>query len=1036
MLLLRLRCNALSGFVGVVLLGVAVALGQTPAAKPPKKAPAKPWAEMDYGPVLSATIESSYPQRNITQKGIAVRLDAKMPAYVLFDEDLMRYSLAWTGGPIDWNGVLFNGNHQVWPAAVGDFIYGTNLGPGWAKAGSFDDPRTHYKSTDYKKESKEWQDRAYGPLPHEQAQYRGRYLNGQQVILSYTVGGVGVLDSPGLEMNGDLAVFTRTLNIEKSSADLDLNVLDQPGQMSKIIHVESAQKQQPQLSAKNNWVVLGDLNPPVPAPVDTARPAFPANGLIDSWSFDEADGNAAGSDPQLSAEVSGATRTPGRFGSAISTKAGQHAIVKNTTAADFSKDFSIVGWVKTKQGGTIVSKTIAGKWVPGGKTLFVEGGNLTLDMGWVGAVRSPKTINDGQWHHVGVTYQAQSGAVQLYVDGKADAKGSLKSMADPAGSQMRFGLTSDDFPRADGNRLDGAVDEIAVYSRALTAAEIGKLAPGAPAMPEKAIIVAAMGQANEMTWSIVNHSGLRLHIPAAATPAKIKLAMARVTGKTTPTFKAALEASAPAADLSAMTHGGAARYPQELVTKGVLAKADDKPYVVDQLIAPIDNPFKSRMRFGAFDFFPGGKSAAISTWDGDVWLVTNIDEKLEHLTWRRIATGLYQPLGLKIVSDAKVEEGKPLIYALCRDEIVRLHDLNSDGEMDYYECFNNDAQVTEHFHEFAMGLQTDAEGNFYYAKSARHGLAAVVPQHGTLLKVSKDGSTTTILANGFRAANGVGIGPNGEFAATDQEGYYTPANRINLIIPSLGTTPFYGNLWSYLSTPRTLKDGYDPPLCFLPVNVDRSPAEDVWVTSDKWGPLKGSMIHTSYGTGKLFLVPHEIVDGVPQGGAVPFPDIQFRTGVMRARFSPADGQLYLCGLVGWATDMTAPGGFYRVRYTGKPVNMPVGLHVKKDRIELTFTNPLDKTTAQDLSSYAVQQWNYRWTQNYGSKHYSVTDPNKQGEDDVEISAATLSEDGKTVTLKIPDLKPVMQMKIQLNLKTSDGAPIKQTIHNTINRIPQ
>ncbi len=47
-----------------------------------------------------------------------------------------------------------------------------------------------------------------------------------------------------------------------------------------------------------------------------------------------------------------------------------------------------------------------------------------------------------------------------------------------------------------------------------------------------------------------------------------------------------------------------------------------------------------------------------------------------------------------------------------------LHDLNGDGETDFYECFNNDHQVTEHFHEFAMGLQTDAEGNFYYAKAA------------------------------------------------------------------------------------------------------------------------------------------------------------------------------------------------------------------------------------------------------------------------------------------------------------------------------
>ncbi|MDP4855483.1 MAG: hypothetical protein NWR20_05315 [Schleiferiaceae bacterium] len=44
----------------------------------------------------------------------------------------------------------------------------------------------------------------------------------------------------------------------------------------------------------------------------------------------------------------------------------------------------------------------------------------------------------------------------------------------------------------------------------------------------------------------------------------------------------------------------------------------------------------------------------------------------------------------------------------CRDQIARLKDLNGDGETDFIECFNDDAQVTEHFHEFAMGLQTDA----------------------------------------------------------------------------------------------------------------------------------------------------------------------------------------------------------------------------------------------------------------------------------------------------------------------------------------
>src|SRR6185312_12397981 len=101
----------------------------------------------------------------------------------------------------------------------------------------------------------------------------------------------------------------------------------------------------------------------------------------------------------------------------------------------------------------------------------------------------------------------------------------------------------------------------------------------------------------------------------------------------------------------------------------------------------------------------------------------------------------------------KVVNGR--IYVSCRDQIVLLRDLNGDGETDFYENFNSDHQVTEHFHEFAMDLQVDAEGRFYYTKAARHGLPALVPQHGTLLRVDRDGRRTEILATGFRAPNGV-----------------------------------------------------------------------------------------------------------------------------------------------------------------------------------------------------------------------------------------------------------------------------------------
>ena len=109
------------------------------------------------------------------------------------------------------------------------------------------------------------------------------------------------------------------------------------------------------------------------------------------------------------------------------------------------------------------------------------------------------------------------------------------------------------------------------------------------------------------------------------------------------------------------------------------------------------------MRLGGFDYFSDASRAAVCTWQGDVWIVSGLGKSLDsgktagQLTWKRIAAGLFQSLGLKIVDDR--------IYVLGRDQITRLVDLNNDGETDFYENFNNDAQVTEHFHEFAMALQ-------------------------------------------------------------------------------------------------------------------------------------------------------------------------------------------------------------------------------------------------------------------------------------------------------------------------------------------
>jgi hypothetical protein len=294
----------------------------------------------------------------------------------------------------------------------------------------------------------------------------------------------------------------------------------------------------------------------------------------------------------------------------------------------------------------------------------------------------------------------------------------------------------------------------------------------------------------------------------------------------------------------------------------------------------------------------------------------------------------------------------------------------------------------------------------------------VVPHHGTLLKVSKDGSATEILATGFRAANGVCLNPDGTFFVTDQEGFWTPKNRINLVEKG----GFYGNLWGYTDVTDPSDAAMKPPLCWITNDFDRSPAELVWVTSDKWGPLKGALLNTSYGHGKIYVVPHEIVNGQAQGGMCALPLPPFPTGVMRPRFHPTDGQLYVCGLYAWAGNQTAPGGFYRVRYTGKPADLPVGLTATADGVAITFTDALDPATAADPANYAVRVWGLTRSQNYGSKHVN--------ERPLAVTKAAVA-DGKTVRLTIPALAPTWGMEIRYRVKGADGRAVTGVVHNTI-----
>jgi hypothetical protein len=226
--------------------------------------------------------------------------------------------------------------------------------------------------------------------------------------------------------------------------------------------------------------------------------------------------------------------------------------------------------------------------------------------------------------------------------------------------------------------------------------------------------------------------------------------------------------------------------------------------------------------------------------------------------------------------------------------------------------------------------------------------------------------------------------------------------------------------------------GYDLPLCFIPRNVDNSTGGMVWAP-EKWGALSGQMLDLSFGQCSISLVLREKIGGQTQGGIVPL-GLKFPAGVVRGRVNPKDGQLYVAGTQGWVTSAVRDGCLQRVRFTGAKMCVPAAVKTKRDGLEISFTEALDRENAEDVENYAIEQWNYRYSATYGSREYSTANPDVAGHDAVTLASAKLSADGKTVFLKIDGLKPVNQMRIKTLLKDASGGPARHEINYSIHRV--
>ncbi|MFC8952727.1 lectin [Streptomyces sp. NPDC057101] len=429
----------------------------------------------------------------------------------------------------------------------------------------------------------------------------------------------------------------------------------------------------------------------------------------------------------------------------------------------------------------------------------------------------------------------------------------------------------------------------------------------------------------------------------------------------------------------------------------------------------------------AMDWLPDGR-LAVTTWGGsnttagEVYLLGNVTGATGpgRVTVKKIASGLKEPMGIKHV------EGK--LYVSQKHELTELNDTNGDEVTDQYRRVAT-WPFGGNFHEFAFGL-LHQDGFFYLnlSVSINYGGATTDPQpapnRGTTIKVNRLTGEVSYVAGGLRTPNGIGWGPEGGIFVTDNQGGWLPSSKLVHIKQ--------GRFFNHHTNPDGPFDAQPVtrPVLWLPQNeIANSPSTPVQLTT---GPFAGQMLFGDVTYGGIQRGFLEKVGGEYQGAVFRLTQ-GLEAGVTRISVGP-DGALYAGGLGAggnWGQEGKLAHGLQKLTPNGADAFDIRAMRAVPGGFALEYTQPLSAGTAADLAAhYTIKQWRYVPTAAYGGP--------KVDEETLTAQSATLSGDGRTVTLTIPGLKTdrVVHVRSPRPFSSASGESLWSTeAWYTLNQLP-
>jgi len=430
------------------------------------------------------------------------------------------------------------------------------------------------------------------------------------------------------------------------------------------------------------------------------------------------------------------------------------------------------------------------------------------------------------------------------------------------------------------------------------------------------------------------------------------------------------------------------------------------------------------------DWLPGG-NLIVSTWPGEVYVVENATGAVTNATFRRFASGLNEPLGLKVVNGQ--------IYVAQKCELTRLADMDGDGEADLYECVNDDWGFDGDMHYFAYGPACDADGNFYVTLDANTMAWKPrweLPFRGWTVRISPDGKRLDGVASGLRSPNGC-FTFAGDVFCPDNEGHWIGTCKLN--------QPRAKKFFGYPSSTPLVKEvfqkpaGFDPPAVWFPRRLSTSASGGVEIPAGCFGPYEGQLLVGDFGTSSILRVALEKVNGDWQGAVWPFAK-GFLSGVNRLTFGP-DRKLYVgCLRRGWSSSGPQDFSLERVSWTGDGTNAPfevLRVQARPDGFELRFTAPVDSASAASPESWSVTQFGYKFHETYGSPECDHNGKENSATP-IAVTAVDVAGDARTIRLKLGGWKAGFVTSVQTrSVRSARGEPLRNdTFYYTLNQMPR